>query len=79
MSVASSASLSLTDPLAPTHVEAAESVRPGYTAMWVGITCEFVEFAVFFVVYFIARWSYPEVFRAGAPKLWTLGGLHSAT
>ena len=43
--------------------------------MWVGITCEFVEFAVFFVVYFIARWSYPDVFREGAPKLWTLGGI----
>lgn len=55
--------------------EAVESPRPGYTGMWVGIGCEFVEFAVFFVVYFVARWNYPEVFRAGAPRLWTLGGL----
>ena len=54
---------------------AADAGRPGYTAMWVGITCEFVEFAVFFVVYFVARWSYPDVFRAGAPRLWTLGGV----
>lgn len=55
--------------------EAVESPRPGYTGMWVGITCEFVEFAVFFVVYFVARWNYPDVFRTGAPQLWTLGGL----
>ena len=48
---------------------------PGNHGIWVGITCEFVEFAVFFVVYFVARWSYPEVFRAGAPRLWTLGGV----
>lgn len=62
-------------PAAAAPAEQAESARPGYTGMWVGITCEFVEFAVFFVVYFIARWSYPDVFRAGAPRLWTLGGL----
>ncbi len=68
-------------PVAPVPPSSASPVapaighRPGYTAMWVGITCEFVEFAVFFTVYFIARWSYPDVFRAGAPKLWTLGGL----
>ncbi|MDR2154113.1 MAG: cytochrome c oxidase subunit 3 [Burkholderiaceae bacterium] len=48
---------------------------PGYTGMWVGITAELFEFTVFFVVYFAARWSYPAVFRASAPKLWTLGGL----
>lgn len=62
-------------PAAAAPAEQAESARPGYTGMWVGITCEFVEFAVFFIVYFIARWSYPDVFRAGAPRLWTLGGL----
>lgn len=53
-------------PAAAAPAEQAESARPGYTGMWVGITCEFVEFAVFFVVYFIARWSYPDVFRAGS-------------
>ena len=61
---------------APTQLtEATEPARPGYTGMWVGITAEFFEFAVFFVVYFVARWSYPAVFREGAPKLWTLGGV----
>lgn len=48
---------------------------PGYTAMWVGISLEFLEFAVFFAVYFIARFSHPEDFRTGAPRLWTTGGL----
>lgn len=49
--------------------------RPGYTGMWVGITAELFEFAVFFAVYFMTRWSFPQVFREGAPRLWTLGGL----
>ena len=59
-------------PPAAAPAEAAEPARPGYTGMRVGITAEF---AVFFVVYFVARWSYPDVFREGAPKLWTLGGI----
>ena len=62
-------------PPAAAPAEAAEPARPGYTGMRVGITAEFFEFAVFFVVYFVARWSYPDVFREGAPKLWTLGGI----
>lgn len=49
--------------------------RPGYTGMWVGVTAEFFEFAVFFAVYFGTRWSFPDAFREGAPKLWTTGGL----
>ena len=49
--------------------------RPGYTGMWIGITCELFEFAVFFAVYFVMRWNYPTEFREGAPQLWTLGGL----
>ena len=70
------------DALAPTpsaHLDDADAQpadpRPGYTGMWVGIMAEFAEFTVFFVVYFVARWNYPEVFRDGAPRLWTLGGL----
>ena len=62
-------------PAAAAPAEQAESARPGYTGMWVGITAEFFEFALFFVVYFVARWSYSDVFREGAPKLWTLGGI----
>lgn len=43
--------------------------------MWVGISLEFLEFAVFFVVYFTARLHYPQEFREGARRLWTAGGL----
>ncbi|MDT8990373.1 cytochrome c oxidase subunit 3 [Curvibacter sp. APW13] len=49
--------------------------RPGYKAMWVGICLECLEFAVFFVVYFTARWYQPQAFQDGAARLWTLGGL----
>lgn len=48
---------------------------PGHRAMWVGICLEFVEFAVFFAVYFTARWFHPAEFRDGAHRLWTLGGV----
>lgn len=49
--------------------------RPGIQAMWVGVSLEYIEFAVFFVVYFVARWHNPEAFQQGATRLWTLGGL----
>lgn len=48
---------------------------PGYRAMWVGTSLEYVEFAVFFCVYFTARWFHPQDFQTGAARLWTLGGL----
>jgi heme/copper-type cytochrome/quinol oxidase subunit 3 len=32
---------------------------PGNKGIWAGITCEFVEFAVLFAVYFIARAHFP--------------------
>lgn len=48
---------------------------PGYKAMWVGVCLECLEFAVFFAVYFIARWHQPQAFQEGAARLWTLGGL----
>lgn len=48
---------------------------PGYKAMWVGVCLECLEFAVFFAVYFIARWHQPQAFQDGAARLWTLGGL----
>ena len=52
-----------------------ELERPGYKAMWVGICLECLEFAVFFAVYFTARWHQPQAFQQGAARLWTLGGL----
>lgn len=48
---------------------------PGHRGMWVAICLEFLEFAVFFAVYFTARWHHPEAFQAGASRLWTTGGV----
>lgn len=48
---------------------------PGHRAMWVGICLEFIEFAVFFAVYFSARWFHPQAFQQGADRLWTTGGV----
>jgi cytochrome c oxidase subunit 3 len=48
---------------------------PGHRAMWVAICLEFIEFAVFFAVYFVARWNHPHEFQTGAARLWTLGGV----
>jgi cytochrome c oxidase subunit 3 len=42
---------------------------PGNKGIWVGITCEFVEFLVLFVVYFIARAHFPDAFEQGAERL----------
>ncbi|HOP18199.1 MAG TPA: hypothetical protein PLX99_16440, partial [Gammaproteobacteria bacterium] len=39
---------------------------PGNRGIWVGISCIFVEFAVLFTVYFVARAHFPEAFHAGA-------------
>jgi len=61
-------------PAAPPPAMTEESM-PGYRGMWIGISLEFIEFTVFFAVYFTARGYFPQVFREGAPKLWTLGGL----
>ncbi len=47
---------------------------PGSAAIWVGITCEFVEFAVLFAVYFIARVHFPEAFHNGPERLSTTAG-----
>lgn len=47
---------------------------PGNSGIWVGITCEFVEFALLFCVYFIARAHFPEAFEAGAERLSKLAG-----
>jgi cytochrome c oxidase subunit 3 len=42
---------------------------PGNKGIWVGITCEFVEFLVLFVVYFVARAHFPDAFEQGAERL----------
>ena len=47
---------------------------PGNKGIWVGITCEFVEFLVLFVVYFVARAHFPESFEQGADRLSRVAG-----
>lgn len=47
---------------------------PGNKGIWVGITCELVEFSLMFTVYFIARAHYPEAFRVGPQHIWTTAG-----
>ena len=47
---------------------------PGSLAIWAAILAEMSEFAVMFVVYFIARVHNPELFAAGPLKLSTLAG-----
>ncbi|WP_371324375.1 cytochrome c oxidase subunit 3 family protein [Dechloromonas sp. ZY10] len=47
---------------------------PGNKGIWVGITCEFVEFLVLFVVYFISRAHFPEAFAQGGEQLSRLAG-----
>jgi cytochrome c oxidase subunit 3 len=47
---------------------------PGSKGMWVGITCEFVEFTMMFLVYFVARFNYPEAFKKGPEAIWTTAG-----
>ena len=47
---------------------------PGNTGIWVGICCEFVEFIVLFVVYFVARAHFPESFEQGSERLSRLSG-----
>ena len=47
---------------------------PGNKGIWVGIYCEMTEFALMFVVYFLARAHHPEDFAAGPARLSTLAG-----
>ena len=48
---------------------------PGNKGIWVGICCEFVEFLVLFIVYFVARAHFPEDFHAGAERLSQTAGV----
>lgn len=43
--------------------------------MWVAICLEYLEFTMFFSVYFVARWFHPQAFQEGASRLWTWGGV----
>ena len=60
----------------PPSAETVETARriPGNKGIWVGITCEFVEFLVLFIVYFVARAHFPEAFEQGAERLSRLAG-----
>lgn len=42
---------------------------PGNRGIWVGIICVFVEFALLFCVYFVARMNFPEAFAEGPHRL----------
>jgi len=47
---------------------------PGNLAIWVGILSEMSEFAMMFIVYFIAKVHHPELFYEGPTRLNTLAG-----
>lgn len=59
----------------PRTDSAAAPEMPGHRAMWVAISLELFEFAVFFGVYFGARWFHPQAFQDGAARLWTMAGV----
>lgn len=48
---------------------------PGNKGIWVGITCEFLEFAVLFIVYFVARAHFPSEFEHGSGRLSAAAGI----
>ena len=67
----------MSEAVLPSHAEipAAEGRRiPGNKGIWVGITCELVEFLVLFAVYFVSRAHFPDAFHAGAQRLSVLAG-----
>ena len=67
----------IVQPLAPPEMAEADLSThrvPGNRGIWVGITCEFIEFVVLFVVYFVARAHFPESFEQGAERLSRLSG-----
>lgn len=60
--------------LSPANAAGVSGRIPGNKGIWVGITCEFVEFALMFIVYFVARYHYPEAFKKGPELIWTTAG-----
>lgn len=63
----------MTSPEAPAATPARGRI-PGNKGIWVGITCEFVEFLVLFIVYFVARAHFPQAFDEGGERLSRLSG-----
>jgi cytochrome c oxidase subunit III len=60
---------------APPDIPAPDTRRiPGNKGIWVGITCEIVEFVVLFAVYFVSRAHFPDAFHDGAERLSLLSG-----
>ncbi len=47
---------------------------PGNIAVWILIYAELTEFALFFLIFLIAKWLHPEIFQDGPPHLNTLAG-----
>ena len=56
-------------PALPEPAAEAAGRIPGNKGIWVGITCEFIEFVVLFVVYFVSRAHFPDAFREGSERL----------
>ncbi len=48
---------------------------PGNKGIWAGISAEFVEFTMMFVIYFFARLHHPEAFKLGPIAIWTTAGV----
>jgi cytochrome c oxidase subunit 3 len=64
-----------TQALSFTHKHARKTRNiPGNLAIWAAILAEMSEFAVMFIVYFLAKVHNPEVFANGPLKLNTLAG-----
>ena len=59
---------------APLQIEPVGRRFPGNKGIWVGITCELVEFLVLFIVYFVARAHFPVAFEEGAERLSRISG-----
>ncbi len=47
---------------------------PGNKGIWVGIYCEMTEFALMFLVYFLAKAHFPSAFQEGPTRLATSAG-----
>lgn len=61
-------------PLKPTTTDPKSGRIPGNDAVWVGIYAEMTEFALMFVIYFVAKVQYLELFNQGPLQLNTLAG-----
>lgn len=59
--------------IAPSFRPNTKSV-PGNWAIWAAILAEMSEFAIMFIVYFIAKAHHPEIFSEGPLRLNTLAG-----